>query len=66
MNIRSFSNNQDVFVRLECVSGFSFKHAFLWDRSVLLTVKCSIFALQRDSHAYVNRFECPSPDHAAA
>ena len=66
MNIRCFSNDQEVFVSLECVSGFSFKHALLGDKSVLFSVKCSIFALQRDSHAHKNRIEYPSPDHAAA
>ena len=53
MNIRCFSNDQEVFVNLECVSGFSFKYALLGDNSVLLPVKCSAFALQRDS--YENR-----------
>ena len=66
MNIRCFSNDQEVFLSLECVSGFSFKHALLGDKSVLLPVKCSIFALQRDSHAHKNHIEYPSPDHAAA
>ena len=66
MNIRCFSNGQEVFLSLECVSGFSFKHAVLEDRSVLLPVKCSAFALQRDSYAYKNHIEYPSPDHAAA
>lgn len=44
MNIRCFSNDQDVFVNLECVSGFSFKYAHLGDKSVLLPVQCSIFS----------------------
>ena len=66
MNIRCFSNDQEVFVSLECVSGFSFKHAVLGDRFVLLPVQCSIFELQRDSYAYKNHIEYPSPDHAAA
>ena len=66
MNIRSFSNGQEVFINLECVSGFSFKYAHLGDKSVLLPVQCSIFELQRDSHAHKNRIEYPSPDHAAA
>ena len=66
MNIRCFSNDQEVFINLECVSGFSFKYAHLGDKSVLLPVKCSIFALQRDSHAHKNHIEYPSPDHAAA
>ena len=66
MNIRSFSNNQDVFLSLECVSGFSFKYAHLGDKSILLPVQCSIFELQRDSYAHKNRIEYPSPDHAAA
>ena len=66
MNIRSFSNNQDVFLSLECVSGFSFKYAHLGDKSVLLPVQCSIFEIQRDSYAHKNRIEYPSPDHAAA
>ena len=66
MNIRSFSNNQDVFLSLECVSGFSFKHALLEDRSVLLPVNCAKYSLQRDSYAHNNRIECPSPDHEAA
>lgn len=66
MNIRSFSNGQEVFLSLECVSGFSFKYAHLGDKSVLLPVQCSIFELQRDSHAHKNRIEYPSPDHAAA
>ncbi len=52
MNIRCFSNNQDVFLSLECVSGFSFKHALLEDRSVLLPVNCAKYSLQRDSHAH--------------
>ena len=42
MNIRCFSNGQEVFLSLECVSGFSFKHAVLEDRSVLLPVKCAL------------------------
>lgn len=66
MNIRCFSNGQEVFLSLECVSGFSFKYAHLGDKSVLLPVQCSIFELQRDSHAHKNRIEYPSPDHAAA
>ena len=66
MNIRCFSNDQEVFVSLECVSGFSFKHALLGDKSVLLPVQCSIFEIQRDSHAHKNCIEYPSPDHAAA
>ena len=66
MNIRSFSNGQEVFLSLECVSDFSFKHAHLGDKSVLLPVQCSIFEIQRDSHAHKNRIEYPSPDHAAA
>ena len=66
MNIRCFSNDQEVFVSLECVSGFSFKYEYLGDKSVLLPVKCSAFALQRDSYAHKNRIEYPSPDHAAA
>ena len=66
MNIRSFSNGQEVFLSLECVSGFSFKYAHLGDKSVLLPVQCSIFELQRDSHAHKKRIEYPSPDHAAA
>ena len=66
MNIRCFSNGQEVFINLECVSGFSFKSAHLGDKSVLLPVKCSAFALQRDSYAHKNRIEYPSPDHAAA
>ena len=66
MNIRSFSNGQEVFLSLECVSGFSFKHALLGDKSVLLPVQCSIFELQRDSYAHKKRIEYPSPDHAAA
>ena len=66
MNIWCFSNDQEVFVSLECVSGISFKYAHLGDKSVLLPVQCSIFELQRDSHAHKNRIEYPSPDHAAA
>ena len=66
MNIRCFSNGQEVFLSLECVSGFSFKYTHLGDKSVLLPVQCSIFELQRDSHAHKNRIEYPSPDHAAA
>ena len=66
MNIRSFSNGQEVFLSLECVSGFSFKYAHLGDKSVLLPVQCSAFELQRDSHAHKKRIEYPSPDHAAA
>ena len=66
MNIRCFSNGQEVFLSLECVSGFSFKYAHLGDKSVLLPVQCSIFELQRDSHAHKKRIEYPSPDHAAA
>ena len=66
MNIRCFSNGQEVFINLECVSGFSFKYAHLGDKSVLLPVQCSFFELQRDSHAHKNRIEYPSPDHAAA
>ena len=66
MNIRCFSNDQEVFVSLECVSGFSFKYAHLGDKSVLLPVQCSIFELQRESYAHKNRIEYPSPDHAAA
>ena len=66
MNIRCISNGQEVFLSLECVSGFSFKYAHLGDKSVLLPVQCSIFELQRDSHAHKNRIEYPSPDHAAA
>ena len=66
MNIRCFSNDQEVFVSLECVSGFSFKYAHLGDKSVLLPVQCSIFEFQRDSHAHKKRIEYPSPDHAAA
>ena len=66
MNIWCFSNDQEVFINLECVSGFSFKYAHLGDRSVLLPVQCSIFEFQRDSHAHKNRIEYPSPDHAAA
>ena len=66
MNIRCFSNGQEVFLSLECVSDFSFKHALLGDRSVLLPVMCVIFALQRDSYSYKNHIEYPSPDHAAA
>lgn len=66
MNIRCFSNDQEVFLSLECVSGFSFKYAHLGDKSVLLPVQCSIFELQGDSHAHKKRIEYPSPDHAAA
>ena len=66
MNIRCFSNDQEVFLSLECVSGFSFKYAHLGDKSVLLPVQCSIFEFQRDSQAHKNRIEYPSPDHAAA
>ena len=66
MNIRCFSNDQEVFVSLECVSGFSFKYAHLGDKSVLLPVQCSVFEFQRDSHAHKKRIEYPSPDHAAA
>lgn len=66
MNIRCFSNGQEVFLSLECVSGFSFKYTHLGDKSVLLPVKCSAFALQRDSYAHKNHIEYPSPDHAAA
>ena len=66
MNIRCFSNDQEVSINLERVSGVSFKYAHLGDKSVLLPVQCSIFELQRDSHAHKNRIEYPSPDHAAA
>ncbi len=66
MNIRCFSNGQEVFLSLEYVSGFSFKYAHLGDKSVLLPVQCSIFELQRESYAHKNRIEYPSPDHAAA
>lgn len=66
MNIRCFSNGQEVFLSLECVSGFSFKYAHLGDKSVLLPVNCANFSLQRDSYAHKNRIEYPSPDHAAA
>lgn len=66
MNISTFECGGKVISSLECIKGYSFDIACLWDSCAILPVICAGFAHLRDSSANFYSIKCLLPFNIAA